>query len=116
MDSLLTVLKDEHWKHVRNNMTPTFTTGKLRRVRLYIIILCLLLIMCMHVYVCVFLYVMCVGMCLGNLAVCEYVTTCTYLFWFGLRQMTSEINRCAAQLASNLGEEAEQGNEVSLKE
>ena len=57
---------------------------------------------------------MCAYIHLGYLSVCEYVT-CN-LFCFGLRQMTSEINRCAAQLASNLGEEAEKGNEVSLKE
>jgi len=29
---ILTVLKDEHWKHVRNVLTPTFSSGKLRRM------------------------------------------------------------------------------------
>jgi len=29
---LLTVLKDDHWKHVRNVLTPTFSSGKLRKM------------------------------------------------------------------------------------
>jgi cytochrome P450 family 3 subfamily A len=33
MRRMLTVLKGEHWKHVRNTLTPTFSTGKLRRMQ-----------------------------------------------------------------------------------
>ena len=29
---MLTALRDDHWKHVRSTLTPTFSTGKLRRV------------------------------------------------------------------------------------
>ena len=31
-DKMLTVLTGEHWKHVRSLCTPTFTSGKLKRV------------------------------------------------------------------------------------
>lgn len=32
LDKMLLVLKDDHWKHVRNHLTPTFTAGKLRKM------------------------------------------------------------------------------------
>lgn len=28
----LTVLGDDHWRHVRTSISPTFTTGKLKQV------------------------------------------------------------------------------------
>ena len=32
LNELLTIIKDDHWKHVRNLITPTFSGGKLRKV------------------------------------------------------------------------------------
>ena len=31
-DNMILNLQDAHWKHVRNEMTPTFTSGKLKQV------------------------------------------------------------------------------------
>ena len=32
LEDLLTVVKDDCWKHIRNLVSPTFSSGKLRRV------------------------------------------------------------------------------------
>jgi hypothetical protein len=32
LDKMLNMLQDDHWKHVRNTLTPTFSSGKLRKV------------------------------------------------------------------------------------
>lgn len=32
LDKMLTVLDDDHWRHVRGKLTPGFSTGKLKRV------------------------------------------------------------------------------------
>jgi len=31
----IAALKDDHWKHVRSTITPTFTSGKLKQVYIY---------------------------------------------------------------------------------
>ena len=31
-DKMMTIITGDHWKHVRNLCTPTFTSGKLKRV------------------------------------------------------------------------------------
>ena len=32
MSDMLTAIKDDQWKHARSTISPTFTTGKLRKV------------------------------------------------------------------------------------
>lgn len=32
-DKFIHMLQDDHWRHVRNSVSPAFTTGKLRKVR-----------------------------------------------------------------------------------
>ena len=32
LDNMIILIKGDHWKHVRNILTPTFSSGKLRKV------------------------------------------------------------------------------------